>query len=156
MSKEDYGVQITSNRKLVEDAAEEAILRALEAIGLQAEGYAKKELSKPWKHADGKTHPTVDTGLLRNSITHAVSGENIDYQYQADKGNGSGKVSGTVGKEGDNAVYIGTNVEYAPYIEYGTSKMEPHPFIQPAVTKHAEEYKRIAEHYLKGEDQITD
>lgn len=48
---------------------------ALEAVGITAEAYAK--LLCP-----------VDTGRLRNSITHVVD-------------------------EGEKAVYIGTNVEYA-------------------------------------------
>ena len=57
---------------------EAACLRALEKCGLLAEGYAKKECP-------------VDTGNLRNSITHEVD-------------------------EGGDAVYIGTNVEYGAYV----------------------------------------
>ena len=30
-------------------------------------------------------------------------------------------------------VVIGTNVEYAPFLEFGTSKMGPFPFLNPAV-----------------------
>ena len=37
----DIRVTITSNRELIEQASDEAVARALEAIGLQAEGYAK-------------------------------------------------------------------------------------------------------------------
>lgn len=46
--------------------------------------------------------------------------------------------------------YIGTNVEYAPYVEYGTSKMAAQPFIKPAVNNHAPEYKAIFQDYLKN------
>ena len=66
----------------------------------------------------------VDTGNLRASITHAVS-------------------------PGEKAVYIGTNVEYAPYVELGTSKMQAQPFLRPAATEHGEEYRQV----LKGELQ---
>ena len=84
----DITVNISSNRKLVEEASDEAIARALEAIGLQCERYAKGELSKPKEHADGRVKPNVDTGNLRNSITHAVDVVN-------------------------KRTYVGTNVEYA-------------------------------------------
>lgn len=55
-----------------------ALLRGLEKCGLVAEGYAKKLCP-------------VDTGNLRNSITHMVD-------------------------EGGDAVYIGTNSEYGAYV----------------------------------------
>lgn len=63
----------------------------------------------------------VDTGRLRNSITNAIDTE-------------------------ANAVYIGTNVEYGPYVELGTSRRNPHPYLRPAAADHADEYRAI----LKG------
>ena len=105
-------VKITSNLDEVEQASAEAVERALEAMGLQAEGYAKMLCP-------------VDTGNLRNSITHEVVME-------------------------DSAVHIGTNVEYAAYVEYGTSKMKAQPYLEPAVIDHVDEYKDIAEYYLKN------
>ena len=50
------------NTEQVLSAMEKAIERGLEAIGLTAEGHAKKETP-------------VDTGRLRNSIAHAVEGD---------------------------------------------------------------------------------
>lgn len=63
----------------------------------------------------------VDTGRLRNSITNAIDTE-------------------------ANAVYIGSNVEYAPCVELGTSRRKPHPYLKPAAADHADEYRAI----LKG------
>lgn len=63
----------------------------------------------------------VDTGRLRNSITNAIDTE-------------------------ANAVYVGTNVEYAPDVELGTTRMHPHPYLRPAAADHADEYRAI----LKG------
>ena len=77
----------------------------------------------------------VDTGRLKGSITHKL--------------------------EGKEAVYVGTNVEYAPYVELGhdqeagryvpaigarlvASHVDGKPFIRPAVEDHADEYKEIA------------
>lgn len=110
----DIDIRVTQdNSAEVIEAKNAAVMRALEAIGLQAEGYAK--LKAP-----------VDTGRLRNSITHSLAPE-------------------------EEAVYIGTNVEYAPYVEYGTRRTKAQPYLKPAVQDHAEEYKRIAESFLKGQ-----
>ena len=89
-----------------------ALLRGLEKCGLTAEGYAKKLCP-------------VDTGNLRNSITHTVDEE-------------------------EPAAYIGTNVEYAPYQELGTIHMASNPFLKPAVADHANEYRKIIEKELKN------
>ncbi|MCR5271995.1 MAG: HK97 gp10 family phage protein [Lachnospiraceae bacterium] len=84
----------TSHASEVKAAKDAAVTKALEMIGLQAEGYAKENITRVG---------AVDTGRLRNSITHAA--------------------------EGDDTEVIGTNVEYAPYIEYGTSKMKERPYL---------------------------
>ena len=113
-------------------AFDEACLRALERCGLQAEGYAK-DLAP------------VDTGALRNSISHKVD-------------------------EAEPAAYIGTNQSYAAYIEFGTGShssigggtpkshwvymgedgewhigkpMKPQPYLKPAVADHVNTYRNI-------------
>lgn len=95
----------------IADAIDQALARALEEVGLVAEGYAKKACP-------------VDTGRLRNSITHQV-------------------------RPSEKSVYIGTNVEYAPYVELGTSRMKPQPFLRPAAADHEGTYKKIFESELK-------
>lgn len=116
---------------------EAACQRALEKCGLVAEGYAKKLCP-------------VDTGNLRNSITH------------------------TVEDSGERAAYVGTNSEYGVYVECGTGIYYPggrqtpwvyqdakgnwhlthgqraKPYIKPAVADHAAQYTRIIEQELKG------
>ena len=66
-----------------------------------------------------------DTGNLRNSITHEVD-------------------------DGEPAVYIGTNVEYAPYVCLGTIHMKAQPFLKPAVAANANTYRKIIEKELKN------
>ena len=73
------------------------------------------------RHA--KKEAPVDTGRLRNSIAHAVKGD---------------------------AAYIGTNVEYAPYVELGTSKTRAQPYLKPAATEHTAEYKQLLEDAMKN------
>ena len=103
-------IDFHSNVDEIINLKDEGIERALEAIGLQAEGYAKMKAP-------------VDTGNLRNSITHA--------------------------QEDEDTEILGTVVEYAPYQEFGTRRTPAHPFFKPAVQDHINEYKRIAEQYLK-------
>lgn len=71
----------------------------------------------------------VDTGNLRNSITSAVGGQ------------------GVAPKASEPYVVIGTNVEYAPYQELGTSKMQAanrgRGFLRPAINDHIREYEHI-------------
>ena len=91
-------------------ALKNAKKRGLEAVGLTAEGYAKKDTP-------------VDTGRLRNSISHETD---------------------------DDAAYIGTNVEYAPYVELGARGRQGVHMLQRAATEHADEYKQIMEDALKN------
>lgn len=62
-------VILTDNTDLVRQAAEDAIQRALERVGLFVEGEAKIELAKD--------PPRIDTGALRNSITHTVKNRTV-------------------------------------------------------------------------------
>lgn len=95
-------VKITDNSNLFKSEMAKAKEKALEAIGIQAEKYAKQKCP-------------VDTGLLHNSITHAISGQPAAIEtYKADKGDAQGSYSGTAPKGWfETSVYIGTNVEYA-------------------------------------------
>ena len=69
-----------------------------------------------------KANAPVDTGALRNSITSQVL-------------------------EGEHAVEIGSNIEYAPYQELGTSRMnacnDGRGFLRPAIEDHMDECKNI-------------
>lgn len=142
-------VQVTNNTNRVLTAFDQKMLTALMAVGLQAEGYAKLELENSPRR--------VDTGLLRNSITFAIDGEKTNItDYKASKPDADGNIqsgtySGTPPKESGNkrSVFLGTNVEYAPYVEYGTSKMEANHFMKNAISKHVDEYKQIFNHYAK-------
>lgn len=128
---------VKSHKQEYLDALKEQTIAALEAIGSQCAGYA------------GPLAP-ADTGRLRNSITWATSrSDGREYTYHDDNGN---MFSDHVG-DGvpDDSVYIGTNVEYATYQELGTSKVDAHPYLRPAVTDHLEKYERIAKKFLKGQ-----
>lgn len=112
-------ITFKDNSPEVMEAFFHAVERGLDAIGITAEGYAKKELSKVQAHAGGPDRPYIDTGRLRNSITHATKTTQVwDFSYSDEKGTWCLSSIGTGAEE--NAVYIGTNVEYAPFVEMGT------------------------------------
>ena len=122
-------VKITDNSDEIISRMDRAMEVALEKIGLVAERYAKNLC-------------TVVTGRLRNSITHATASYPGIGTYQDNAGNefNDATADGTPEK---NAVYIGTNVEYAPYVELGTTRSKAQPYLKPAVVDHAEKYKKI-------------
>lgn len=137
------------NTDEVLSALEKAIERGLEAIGMTAEGHAKKVLTKTVYTGD-KDYPL--TGRLRNSITHAVSGKKAAIQsYSGDHGEEGGTYDGTAPDDKEKAVYIGTGVEYAIGIETGSHrKAGGVHFLQDAASNHSDEYKRLMEDSMKN------
>ena len=108
-------VEFKSYAKEVLSAEQAARNKALEIIGGKAESYAKRLCP-------------VDTGRLRNSITHQ--------QYD------------------ENTEVVGTNVEYAPYVELGhhTSGgkfVAGKPFLRPAAEGHTDEYRQIIQQVMR-------
>lgn len=139
-------IEYRDNTEEVLKAMEAAVRRGNEAIGLAAEGHAKKKITQAG---------AVDTGRLRNSITYALAGEETHVKsYKANKGGKERETytyDGTAeGKKG-SGVYIGTNVEYAPGIELGTHRSAGAVhFLQDAATNHTDEYKRLMEDSMKN------
>lgn len=135
---EIFSLSITDNSEKILDEMRDAAIRALERVGMQAEGYAKDLCP-------------VDTGQLRNSISHKVD-------------------------DGEQVVYIGSNLDYAAYVELGTGKYAEggggrptpwvyqdakgnwhwtrgnpaQPFLAPAVKDHQTTYRNIIEDELKN------
>ena len=127
------GMEIESHIDVVLDKCNGKVLKALEEIALTAEGYAVKKCP-------------VDTGRLRNSITHEVD----EKKYLA---------------------IIGTNVDYASWVELGCANPDashnrdefpapnkegskthghnPQPFLRPAISEHQGVYKALLESVLR-------
>ena len=129
-------IDFTDNTAHVKEALEAACLRALEACGLEAEGYAKALCP-------------VDTGNLRNSIAHQVQPE---------------EHSVYIGSASEYAAYVelGTGKYYpggrpTPWV-YQDAKGNWHmthgqrarPYLKPAVADHAEKYRDIIEQEFKN------
>lgn len=128
------------NTKEVLEALERVKVRGLRAIGIEAVGFA---IDDP--------NMAVDTGLARNSITFALSGEEADKtSYKADRGDGTGSYSGTAPDDKETAVYLGSNVEYFEIIELGGPNMTARHVLQNAVQNHKERYKELMEDNMKN------
>ena len=148
MSKDILTIKVTKdNSKQIEEMVEKAILDSLELCGQQAERNAKINI-------ENDPH-RVDTGLLRNSITHAMGGAKpaIDMYYASnpsryDGHQDAGIYSGSAPDE-ENTMFVGTNVEYAPYVHEGTQKMSANRFLRNALHGHADEYKKLMEKCLR-------
>ena len=137
-------VQVIDNSAEVLAGLKRAKARALEIIGLKAEGYAKRLCPVGTVESTGKKG--YRGGTLRNSITHTVDGDVLS---------------------------VGGNIPYAAFVELGTGPhfepppdwetftskrgsgvgrgyVKPRRYLQPAIEEHAGEYKTIAENELKG------
>jgi len=105
-------------------ALDKAIERLLVGAGIAIEG-------------DAVVRTPVDTGRLRGSITYATKKERS-------RANGSATAKDTVSTPSQKwTLHVGSNVEYAPYIEYGTKYMQKRPFLRPAMMRHRGTVKRL-------------
>jgi len=128
----------------------EVISHRIEVIQAKDEAVAKalETIGRVAERYAKELCPT-DTSRLKNSISHQVD---------------------------DETVYVGTNVEYAPYVEFGTGKfaeggggrptpwsyqddkgnwhttngMKPQPYLKPAIENHLDEYKQYLKDELQG------
>ena len=117
-------VEVSSNLYLVTKVSKEAMVKAAISVGMLTTGYAQDICP-------------VDTGRLRDSITHAYN----DDGHQV-------------------TLLVGTNVEYAPYVELGhrqtpgrfvpkigkrlvRSWVPGKPFLRPAFEDHTAEIEKI-------------
>jgi len=150
MAKEVVSFDITDNSEQVLKAFEEAVQKALVAIGIEAEANAVTEITKS-VYETPESPGYKRTGRLRNSITWAVKGmEGQTRQYSDDEGN---MFTDTIGEGAEeHAVYVGTNVSYAAIVELGTSKRRAKPYLRPAVDNYKDRYREILQEALKNGD----
>jgi hypothetical protein len=95
-------------RELV-TAADEPVARDLLRRGVRIESQAKLNATGR-EYGDGSRGPRVRTGRLRTSIAHELGRDSVGLY-----------------------VDVGTNVFYGRYLEEGTDRMRPYPFLVPAI-----------------------
>ena len=138
-------VEVISDIGKAIDLKDKAVEEALIVLGEIFEGDAKDELSRPKMHADGSVRPNVDTGRLRNSITYATNTAHSQGTPPADPSDYMLLESVPKG-----TVVVGTNVEYAAFVEMGTSRSSPYPYLKPSIENNKPTIKKVLEDYLKS------
>lgn len=48
--------------------------------------------------------------------------------------------------------FVGTNVSYAPFVEFGTKRMEPRAMFRKAIDEHSKEIWQTFNNYLKNNE----
>lgn len=87
----------------------------------------------------------VDTGRLRGSISYSTPYNNYNSPTPANKS--SDFITGNTEK---NSVLYGSNVEYASYVNSGTSKQRGRKFIETGTYRAVPQMKSVVEEILKG------
>lgn len=142
------GITVTAdNTADVLAALGDAATKVMTMIGIKAEKYAKARC--PVGTVESTGIKGYRGGTLRNSITFDVKSDGTSVELA-----------------------VGTNVEYAPYVELGTGPkfksppewesftakkgsgqkngMAPRPYLRPAIEDHINEYKNIIETEMKN------
>ena len=107
------------------------VLETAVKVSMSATSHSGKMYGGHRASAPGET-PAVDTGVLVNSInTQLVSSSDTEAIAE-----------------------VGTGVEYAEFLEFGTSKMEARPFMRPAFDNNEAKIKdtirRFAKQQIEG------
>ena len=79
-------------------------------VGADLKKRAQKVVNQAKLNASGRPGPMVRTGRLRSSMTYTIGSESVYI-----------------------VAIVGTNVYYGKYLEFGTRRMPPYPFLGPAI-----------------------
>jgi HK97 gp10 family phage protein len=117
--------------KVQREDFERMVMRGLTAVGAFLQG-------------DAMVRCPVKTGRLKGSITWATTKSESRVRGPAKSGDG-------VSKPGDKyTCHIGSNVEYAQHVEYGTRRPTPaQPYLRPALDENKKEVRQIFQDYIK-------
>lgn len=120
-------------------ATAEQKIKALEAIGIQAEGDVKDEITDLG---------AVDTGRLRGSIAHQVDGDSVEIGTDVDSAvyvhEGTGKYAVSGGTPKERWVY---RDELTGEFRMGYPQ-RPRRFLKNAIERYIDDYKEIIKEYL--------
>ena len=131
--RKSYRKQILARMKTKRD-------QALVIVGRQAIGFVKPLVP-------------VDSGFLRSSITFATTMKSSAKPRVPAKAKRAGitEAAEKIGSpEEIGHVVIGTNVHYAPHIEYGTVKTSAQPFLRPGILNNKQELANTFAKAMKG------
>lgn len=151
----------------------DSLLSKINQLGGSSDKALDKAIMKAGKlvEDDAKDLCLPDTGRLRNSIHTKLGGAHYKYSYKDDTGK---EFDGSLSNLGQvHTAIVGTNVEYAAYVECGTGKkgeaspsppkypgarytedwlgQEAKPFLWPALNQNKDNIQQLITDDLKKE-----
>lgn len=123
----------------IPEEAEAAVRAVVQATALKVEGTAKERIQRGPK--TGRVYPRGKGRVHRAS----APGESP----ATDTGTLASRIYSELRASGHEATVYGA-VSYAGYLEFGTSRMAPRPYLAPALETHAEEFVRDIEDAVAG------
>ena len=119
--------------KVQHDDFERMVKRALTACGIVLEGTAIALCP-------------VKTGRLKGSITYAIQSKQSQVKSPAGPGDRIDKPTDPY------TLYVGTNVDYAQHVEYGTRRPTPaQPYLRPALDYGKKDVEKIFQREIKAQ-----
>ena len=154
-------------RKAFEKASEETrekVYKVVEASTMRVWGSAKNRIQRGPKtgtvyyRIPGDNYMTVRAGSADGPPVAFIPGggsHNLSPVHQASKpgeapATDSGNLANSIfwkAEKGEG--YVFTNEKYGAYLEFGTSQMEPRPFLFPSMEEQAPQFKRELSEVLK-------
>jgi hypothetical protein len=135
--------KITWNTRALETLVHSQIVQRLDETGAFLRGKIVRKISKAFRDSNGPQHrsnpsrrgtpsapgepPRADLGRLRQSVFHHVNKRKIN-----------------------PSVIVGVTVKYGLFLEIGTSKMAPRPYLRPSLNENIGAIKRILTRPIRG------
>ena len=148
-------------KKAADKAAEREVNRARLAVETKAKNLINKGAKTGWMYMrefDGKWMVISKLGMMGTpqvvAVYRAEGKENLGKFHQASApgeapANDTGDLQKSIMSKMDSivpskpAAVVWTDLKYGKYLEFGTEKIEPRPFITPAVEFHRERFPKI-------------
>jgi len=135
-----------SNKTAVMRQFEKNKRACLEALGLEAVSAATTEINISTYNTPVSASGYQRTGRLRSSLSYAT--QSTQSGFVNGKSSGSRDSDTMSNGAGKDEVIIGSNVEYAAFVELGTRNMSAQPYLRPAINNYQKDYQEVVEAVL--------
>lgn len=104
-----------------------------------------KKIERMGKEEELKTQIRIFADEARRDLQHQTF---VSFVKGYSKGTTRDKSSSKIEPSG-KSVIVGTETDYAPFVEFGTRFMEPEPFVQPMAERQSRNFRRRLERLVK-------